>query len=171
MRNIIRVSNIRIASVLLPAAMLCTACGASASSGLGTFKVNDKAASLTSAVMVGMNPTNNVPRMVLVLSEKAPPAGTNANETMMADPNAFGASVSVTLLKMEGEGWSNVTGCMLFHPATKNEHGDFLDAKACVLSDVSVANGEFHARLTTPPSTTYQKDAIQLDVKFAAKMP
>jgi hypothetical protein len=151
-------------------ALFAAACTASASS-LGTFQVNGKDASLSSAVLVGMPPANGVPRMVLVLSEKAPPAGTDANAAMMENPNAFGAAVTAVLLKFEGESWSNTTGCSIAHPASKNKHGNYLGADACKLTDVSVANGEFHARLATAPSAKDGDDAIAIDVKLSPKMP
>lgn len=150
--------------------LLVAACSASASS-LGTFKVNDKAASLTSAVLVGMPPTSNVPRMVLVLSEKAPPVGADPNLTLMANPNAFGAAVTAVLLKLEGKDWSNTTGCSIAHPASKNTHGNYLNASACKLTDIAVTNGEFHAHLATTPSAKDGEDAIMIDIKLNVKMP
>ena len=155
---------------IAPLALLVAACGASAAS-LGAFKVNDKDANLSSAVRVGMPPISGAARMVLVLSEKAPPAGTDANLTLIADPNAFGASVNAVLLKSEGEGWSNTTGCSVAHPASKSKHGNYLDANACKLTDVSVANGEFHAHLATAPATKDGADTIAIDVKLNVRMP
>jgi hypothetical protein len=151
-------------------ALLTAACSASASSP-GTFKVNDKDASLSSAVLVGMPPSGTTPRMVLVLSEKAPATGVDPNTAMLADPNAFGAAVSVVLLKYEGENWSNPVGCSIIHPAAKKKHGGYLDANSCKLTDVSVASGEFHAQLATTPSAKDGDDAIVIDIKLNAKMP
>lgn len=150
--------------------LLVAACTASASS-LGTFKVNGKDANLSSATLVGMPPSGNVPRMVLVLSEKAPPAGVDANVTLMANPNAFGAAVTAVLLKFDGKQWSNTTGCTIAHPATTSKHGNYLDANACKLTEVSVANGELHARLVTAPSSKDGSDAVAIDVKLSPKMP
>jgi hypothetical protein len=155
---------------IAPLALLIAACGASASS-LGTFKVNDKEANLSSTVLVGMPPTSGVARMVLVLSEKTPPAGVDPNTALIADPNAFGAAVTAVLLKSEGEAWSNTTGCTLAHPASKSKHGNYLDASTCKLTDVSVTNGEFHAHLATPPSAKDGADTIAIDVKLNVKMP
>jgi len=151
-------------------ALLIAACSASASS-LGTFKVNAKDASLSSAVLVGMPPTSGVPRMVLVLSEKTPPPGADPNTTLLANPNAFGAAVTAVLLRFEGKDWSNTTGCDIAHSAAKNKHGNHLDANACKLTNVSVANGEFHAHLVTAPSAKDGEDTIAIDVKLNVKMP
>ena len=155
---------------IAPLALLVAACGASAAS-LGTFKVNDKDANLSSAALVGMPAISGAGRMVLVLSEKAPPAGTDANLTLIANPNAFGAAVTAVLLKLDGKDWSNTTGCDIAHPAAKSKHGNHLDANACKLTDVSVANGEFHAHLATGPSAKDGEDAIAIDVKLNVKMP
>lgn len=151
-------------------ALLATACSASASS-LGTFKVNDKDASLTSAVLVGMPPSGTTPRMVLVLSEKAPEPGVDPNMATLANPNAFGAMVNVVLLKADGEDWSNPVGCDIVHPAAKNKHGDHLAADGCKLTDVSVTNGQFHAHLATTPSAKDGDDTIVIDIKLNVKMP
>lgn len=150
--------------------LLVAACGASASSR-GTFRVNGKDASLSSAVLVGMPPTSNVPRMVLVLSEKAPSPGADPNTTLLANPNAFGAAVTAVLLRFEGKNWSNTTGCDIAHSAAKSKHGNHLDANACKLTDVSVTNGEFHAHLATAPSAKDGEDAIVIDIKLNVKMP
>jgi len=150
--------------------LLVAACGASASS-LGTFRVNDRDASLSSAVLVGMPPSGGVQRMVLVLSEKAPPPGADPNITLLANPNAFGAAVTAVLLRFEGKDWSNTTGCDIAHSAAKSKHGNHLDANACKLTDVSVANGEFHAHLVTAPSAKDGEDTIAIDVKLNVKMP
>jgi len=151
-------------------ALLAAACSASASSP-GSFKVNDKNASLSSAVLVGMPPTGTTPRMVLVLSEKAPTPGVDPNMATIANPNAFGAAVNVVLVKPEGKDWSNPVGCDIAHPAAKNKHGDHLDANGCKLTDVSVTNGEFHAHLATAPSAKDGDDTIAIDIKLNVKMP
>ena len=151
-------------------ALFAAACSASASS-LGTFRVNDKDASLSSAVLVGMPPSGTTPRMVLVLSEKAPPAGVDPNMAMLANPEAFGDAVSVMLLKYEGEDWSNPVGCNVVHHSAKKKHGDYLDASSCKLTDVSVANSEFHAHLVTTPSAKDGDDSIAIDVMLNVKMP
>lgn len=150
--------------------LLVAACGTSASS-LGTFEMNDKSANLSSAVLIGMPPTSGVARMVLVLSEKAPPAGVDPNTALIADPNAFGAAVTAVLLKSDDKEWSNTTGCTLAHPASKSKHGNYLDANACKLTDVSVANGEFHSHLGTAPSAKDGEDTIVIDVDLNVKMP
>ena len=165
-----RLSAIAPRALATTLALLATACSTSASS-LGTFKVNDKDASLTSAVLVGMPPSGTTPRMVLVLSEKAPATGVDPNTAMLANPNAFGAAVNVVLLKPDGEDWSNPVGCDIAHPAAKNKHGDHLDANACKLADVSVTNGEFHAHLATAPSAKDGDDTIVIDIKLNVKMP
>ena len=155
---------------IAPLALLVAACAASAGP-LGAFKVNDYAAHLSSAVLVGMPPISGAGRMVLVLSEKAPPAGADANTTLIANPNAFGAAVTAVLIKFDGKDWSNTTGCDVAHPASKSKHGNHLDANACTLTDVSVANGEFHAHLATAPATKDSEDAIAIDVRPNVKMP
>lgn len=152
------------------AALFVAACTASASS-LGTFKVNGKDANLSSAVLVGMKPISGASRMVLVLSEKAPPAGVDPNTTLMANPDAFGAAVTAVLIKFESKDWSNTTGCTIAHPATTSKHGNYLDANACKLTEVSVVNGELHARLATAPSAKDGSDTIAIDVKLSPKMP
>lgn len=149
--------------------VLVSACGASAAP-LGTLKVNDETASLSSAVLVGMPPTGGAERMVLVLSEKVPPSGVDPNTMLIANPNAFGAAVTAVLIKFDGEEWNNTTGCEIAHPASKSRHGNHLDANTCKLTDVSVTNGEFHARLATPPSAKDGADAITIDVKLNVKM-
>lgn len=151
-------------------ALLAAACSASASS-LGTFKVNDKDASLSSAVLVGMPPSGTTPRMVLVLSEKAPGPGEDANQAMIANPNAFGAAITVVLLKPEGKEWSNPVGCDVVNPAGKNKHGNHLDANGCKLTDVTVANGELHGHLATTPSAKDGDDSIAIDIPLNVKMP
>jgi hypothetical protein len=144
---------------------------AASASSLGTFKANGKDASLSSAVLVGMLPSDSTPRMVLVLSEKAPPAGVDPNMAMLANPEAFGDAVSVVLLKYEGEDWSNPVGCNVVHRSAKKKHGDYLDANSCKLTDVSAANGEFHAHLVTTPSAKDGDDSIAIDVTLNLKMP
>lgn len=151
-------------------ALLAAASGASASS-LGTFRVNGKEAGLSSATLVGMPPSSNVPRMVLVLSEKAPPAGVDPNTALIVNPNAFGAAVTAVLLKFDGKDWSNTTGCTIAHPATTSKHGNYLGADTCKLTEASVMNGELHARLVTTPAAKDGDDAITLDLELSVKMP
>ena len=165
-----RLATIAPRALTMTVALLAAACNASASS-LGSFKVNDKDASLSSAVLVGMPPSGTTPRMVLVLSEKAPDPGVDPNLATLVNPNAFGAAVNVVLLKPEGEDWNNPVGCDIVHPAAKNKHGDHLDANGCKLTDVSVANGGFHAHLATAPSAKDGDDTITIDIKLNVKMP
>ena len=147
--------------------VLCSACGA-AQSNLGTFKVNGKDANLGYATLFGMDPMNGVPRMVLVLSEKAPPAG--ADLAMLSYTGGLGASVSAPMLKYPDKGWTVPAGFDYFHPAAKNSRG-WCALSNCVLKDAVIKDGQFRAHLVTTTAPAASGESIVLDVPLAIKMP
>lgn len=147
--------------------LLCSACGASPA-GLGTFKVNGKDAHIGYAGLVAMKPMNGLPRMILVLAEKAPSPGTDP--AAASDAGMLGATLSAPILEYPDKGWSAPAGLSYLHPAATSPHG-WCAGNNCMLKDVVVKEGEFSAHLvsTAPPAAT--GDSIALDLNLRIKMP
>lgn len=152
-------------AVVFSLSLLCSACGA-AQSNLGTFKVNGKDASLGYAGLVAMSPVDGAPRMILVVAEKAPAAGTDP--AAASDSGSLGPSISAPILQMPGKGWEAIAGFSYLHPAAKNGHG-WCAGDVCMLKDVVIKDGRFHAHLVSTPATT--GESVMLDVKLDIKMP
>ena len=155
------------AAALLSLSLLCAPCGA-AQGNLGTFKVNGKDASLGYAGLVAMEPVDGLPRMVLVLAEKAPAQGADA--AAASDSGTLGPTISAPILKYADKGWSAPAGFSFLHPAAKNGHG-WCAGDNCILKDVVVKDGEFRAHLvsTAPPATS--GDTLAFDLNLRIKMP
>ena len=66
---------------------------------------------------------------------------------------------------------SSLVGCKFVHHSAKKKHGDYLDANSCKLTDVSVANSEFHGHLATTPNAKDGDDSIAMDIALNVKMP
>lgn len=154
-------------AAVVSCALLFSACAESAPS-LGTFNVNGKDAALHYATLVAMKPIGDMPRMLLVLSEKEPPAGVDPNSATFT--GALGTSLDMILLKYDGKTWSNRSNCEFVHPGAKNGRGSS-DINVCGLQDVEVKNGEFHARLVSGKPFMPITDTVALDLEVNAKMP
>ena len=150
-------------SLLLPFA----ACPALAAS-IGSFALNGKNVQLTCATLVPMPGTDGVMRMVLVLSEKSPKPGVDANTASMQ--GELGASLSAVLLKFEGENWESSTGFSYTHPDLKKPSG-YCDASACKLERIEVNGGEFSAHLVAEPVAGSSGNALAFDMNLRVKMP
>jgi len=153
--------------VVFSLALLCAACGA-ARANLGTFKVNGVDTPLGYAGLVAMPPTGGMPRMVLVLSEKAPAPGADAN--MLSFTGGLGASVSAPIVQLPDKGWSAPAGFSYYHPSAKDKHG-WCASTNCMLKDVVIEGGEFRAHLvsTAPPAAS--GESVVLDMNLHIRMP
>jgi len=163
----------RVVHPLLIAASACSAllvgaCAASSPS-LGSFKVNGQAAALHYATLVAMPPSGETPRMMLVLSEKAPAAGTDPSNATI--DGSLGAALDMILVKFDGTTWSNRSGCSWSHPAAKKKGHGWSSIETCGLTAAEVKDGQFHARLVSGTSNAPAEDAVALDLDVRARMP
>jgi len=156
-----------LAAAVLSFALFGSGCGAAPAS-LGTFKVNGVDTPLGYAGLVAMPPTNGTPRMVLVLAEKAPAPGADAN--MLSYTGGLGASVSGPIVQDPEKGWSAPAGFSYFHPSAKDHHG-WCASTNCVLKDAVVKDGEFHAHLVSTAAPAATGESVVLDMNLRIRMP
>lgn len=153
---------------LAGSALLVGACAAGGPS-LGSFKVNGQQAALRYATLVAMPPSGDTPRMMLVLSEKAPAAGADPSNATI--DGSLGAALDMILVKFDGTTWSNRSGCSWSHPAAKKKGHGWSSIETCGLTAAEVKDGQFHARLVSGTSNAPAEDAVALDLDVRARMP
>lgn len=141
----------------------CVALAAAAAAVQGSFKANDKDATLTYALANKSEPWGDHPVIQLVLSEKDASASKRPN--FEAQMGRYGAALVVTLTS---DAW-DVIGTEFAHPALK--HSGASGTGILKVKDVTTSNGEISGHLVTNDNADLFGEPVVIDLTFRVKQP